>query len=270
MIEMLVAVVLAALIGMAAFQFVATQASYYTVESLKLDTQYTLRSAATILTFAITEASASGGDLDSISATLIRIRAPRAAGVICSQYGKWMGIREVTGQFDTGDSIFVYSVDKETWEVREADNVLMTKAAALVQTPNCYWGDTTNAPTPDAAFRLNVATAVADSVRVGSVARAFHWTEYSLQASGGRYWLAQKEQGEASYTLIVGPLRSPADSGLSFSFFDAAGATTTTPADVASLGILLRAQSLRRSAAVTSSDGRMTDSLRTVVYVRNN
>ena len=181
-----------------------------------------------------------------------------------------MGLREVSGQFDTGDSIFVYSVDKESWEVRQANLVRMTKSTALVETPNCFWGDTTTAPTPDAAIRLQVSLPVADSVRVGSLVRAFHWTEYSLQANGGRYWLAQKRQGESDYTLIVGPLLSPADSGLSFSFFDAAGATTTTPADVASMGILLRSQSLQTSTAVSSSDGRMTDSLRTVVYVRNN
>ena len=270
MIEMLMSVSLALIIGTAALQIITTQAQQYTVKSLKLDTQYTLRSAASILGFAIMEASASGGDLESISATTIRIRAARASGVICSQYSQWMGLREVSGHFESQDSVFVYSVDKKDWEVREADSTLTTKSAALVQTPNCFWGDTTTAPTPDAALRLNVATAVADSVQVGSVVRAFHWTEYSLQARDGRYWLAQKQQGETAYALIVGPLLSPADSGVSFSFFDDAGATTTTPADVASVGILLRAESMHTSTAIPSSNGRLTDSLRTVVYIRNN
>jgi hypothetical protein len=61
-------------------------------------------------------------------------------------------------------------------------------------------------------------------------------------------------------------MQAPADSGLIFTYYDAAGAVTTDPTQVAEVDIVLRSESYGPALANQS----LTDSLTMKVALRNN
>ncbi len=82
-----------------------------------------------------------------------------------------------------------------------------------------------------------------DYVQVGSPLRAFRRIEYGLYQEGGRWWLGRKVGTAASYEKLTGPLRSAAGGGLVFTYYDAAGAVTADPLQVAEVEFIIRAES---------------------------
>ena len=135
--------------------------------------------------------------------------------------------------------------------------------------PDCFWGDTTSAPNPEVAIDLAGSPAIIDNLLVGSAIRAFHPVQFGLEEVSGRYWLVQRVPSVIGPERLAGPLMSPADSGLVFSYYDADGDATTTPSDVATVEILLKAESREDLSAYVRS-GTLADTLRLRVSVRNN
>ena len=98
----------------------------------------------------------------------------------------------------------------------------------------------------------------------------------------GRYWLVQRVSGASTPELLAGPLLSPADSGLVFHYYDVTGAETATPSEVASIDILLKAESredMSNYVGYVSGNGKgkggaspnhLADTLRLRVGIRGN
>ncbi len=104
---------------------------------------------------------------------------------------------------------------------------------------------------------------------MGAPVRAFHPVQFSLEEVSGRYWLVQRISGATDPERLAGPLLSPADSGLVFHYYDVDGDVTTTPADVASIEVLLKAESSADMSAYVNS-GNLADTLRFRISIRNN
>jgi prepilin-type N-terminal cleavage/methylation domain-containing protein len=110
-----------------------------------------------------------------------------------------------------------------------------------------------------------------DSTAFGALApvRVFEVMQVKLYQSGGEYWLGARSvsAGETIQPLI-GPLTSL---GLSLSYQDSTGASTTQAGDIRTIGIALRATSTlpARSAGGFGGPQRRVDSLTTLVALRN-
>ena len=269
LVELLVTLVVAVLLAAGAFTILGSQVALYTVQSAKLGTQVSLRTAANMLSWAIQEASATGGDLTTLGTNSVTMRAVHAGGIICSTSTQWLGVHDVSGQFAASDSVLIYSIQNDDWDIVTVAATDTTTSGLATRTPDCFWGDTTSAPNPEVAIDLAGSPAIIDSLLVGSAIRAFHPIQFGLEEVSGRYWLVQRVPSVVGPERLAGPLMSPADSGLVFSYYDADGDVTTTPSEVATVEILLKAESREDLSAYVRS-GTLADTLRLRVSVRNN
>ena len=280
-LELLVGLTIGMIIVTAISQLFITQARYYQLQRAERDVRETLRAASALLTWQLREASSARGDLYALGATSMELRAVEASAVACAYQpaggGTRFGLQEVSGYFQAAseDSVLAYSPSDGSWLVVKVGQAWNDEAGAWsgAGTSVCFWGDsTTSAPRPQAAIELQDSAAVLSKIEVGSAVKAFRRTEYGLFQQDGRWWLGRKVGGASEYELLTGPLLSPADSGLSFTFRDMLGGVTADPAQVARVDILLRAESAGRPARPGSAatvHRTVRDSLRTTVVLRN-
>jgi hypothetical protein len=211
------------------------------------DTWLTLRSGVEVLAYDLRQASASSGDLRNLTATSFDVRGRRGSGVVCAVKSSSYYLTDTSGQFATGDSVMVVTVETNpTWR-----NLRLATATTLSSDTACAAG------TNKASVRVTITSGTLTNVTTGSLMQSFTWTSYALLTSGGRPWLG------ANNTPVTGPLTS---SGLSLTFYTSAGATTTTAASVASVRMTLRGESYGRSA---STRERMQDTVSLRIALRN-
>ena len=225
LIELLVVLVVVTLLTAGTFTILGSQVALYSVQHAKFGTQVSLRTGAGILSWALQEVSATGGDLTTIATNSVTMRAVHAAGIICSTGVQWFGVHDPSGRFGANDSVFVYSIQDDEWNIVSVTAADTTAAGLSTNAPDCFWGDTTNAPNPDVALDLGGSATIIDSLMVGSPIRAFHPVQFDLEQVNGKYWLTQSVSGGSS-EIIAGPLLSPSDSGLVFQYYDVDGAVT--------------------------------------------
>ncbi len=250
----------------AGYTILASKIRLYSVQGAKLETQVSLRTGASVLSWALQAASATGGDLTAIGATSVTLRAVHAGGFVCSKVGPWYGIHNVSGQFADGDSVLAYDIGANDWFLTPTlSNVDTTGTGLASNAPDCFWGDTTSAPNPEVALKFG---AVLTNLLVGAPVRAFHPVQFDLEQVDGRYWLVQRVSGATDPELLAGPLMSPADSGLVFSYYDQDGVVTASPDSVATVEIFIKAESRENLSAYVNS-GNIVDTLRVRVTLRN-
>ena len=91
--------------------------------------------------------------------------------------------------------------------------------------------------------------------------------ELSLYAVGADYWLGRRTAGRGGGWTTVRPLVGPLTAdGLSFSYFDAAGAPPALTTDIASIALTVRGRSMKQVSGI----GDLQDSIVTRVTLRNN
>ncbi len=115
---------------------------------------------------------------------------------------------------------------------------------------------------------LAAAQAVGVTFEVGSPFRAFRRVEYGMLQQDGRWWLGRKVGAAASYELVTGPLRAPADSGLALHYYDAAGVETADPTQVTRVEVVLRSESFGKARSTQGVTTRL-DSVTVVSFLRN-
>jgi hypothetical protein len=248
----------------------------YEEQTQRIDVQQNLRTALAVLPADFRELDAVDGDINAMSATSIKIRAMRKLGIVCTMpvlggvlTGRTMTVRspQYSGMqgFTVGDSLLVYYEGDP--RVRTDDSWLLGRvtAVAALACPDGSAGTqlTANLVVNGAATPPQVNSAGA--VPVGAPVRSFETVTYQSNATGGRYFL---EMVTAAGTQpLVGPLKG--STGLAFSYFTAAGATTNVPAQVAQVGISLRVES-QTPVRRMGGNSYLSDSVYTRVTLRNN
>lgn len=278
LIELLTASTIGSVVVLAGFSLFMSQARLFGAQREILEARESTRSAAALLITELREIAATDGDLYLASRDSVVFRATLAAGVVCSH--DWVsGSRRVairnttgTGEPTTTDSVLAYRPDSARWETAGISALwygptTWDPAPGGGGAPVCFWGDSSiTQPRPEAALELTGDSATVSGITTGSPIRVFRRTKYALFERNARWYLGRREGAATSYELLTGPLRSPADSGLVFSYFDSTGTATTVPADVRRIEIHLRSESTG-----TMPSGRPSlDSLTAVTYLRNN
>ena len=260
LIEVLLTMVVTGLVAGALFSLMMMQNRGYSKVRETADVHSTLRSTATLLTWDLRYASPADGDLYAIGPNAIELRSVQGTAVICSkagggQFGLSLSEGELTA---AAESVLVFAVGSfgpadDTWKILELQALPAGGA-------NCAWP---GSPPVDARLHVTVA-AVSDTVgiEVGGPIRTFRRVEYGTFQWRGRWWAGRRVAG-GGWEPLAGPL--PDSTGLQFDYYDNTGAVTTTPDQVTSVEVLLRAQSTRR---VGATQGVEADSLRFKVNLR--
>ncbi len=267
MVELLIAMVLGLMVMGAAFSVFVSQTRQEGLHRETMDARETLRGAAALLTAELRPLSASRGDLYAITPQSVTLRSIQGAGTLCSKspaapqarYGVWQPSGTFAATAD--DSALAYSQSSASWNRLKVSQVWQSPSGGMP--PFCAWS---GALTPG----LVVGFVIGDTtgVRVGSGIRPFRRTEYGMFQQDGRWWLGRKVGAAASFELVTGPLRSPADSGLVFHYYDSTGVATADPLLVQRVEVVLRAESFGRARSTTGVTTRL-DSVTVVTFLRN-
>lgn len=260
LIEMLVYMVIAGIVMGSVYQLLIGQSRSYTKQREVMDVHGTLRAAASLLAWELRQVSAERGDLYTIGPNSIALRSIQGAGVVCqktnnqARYGVGRATGKITATAD--DTVLVYLGATQGWKVIELGAILTGTGR-----PDCVWPGYGIADLR-ADLVVNKKTDTT-GVWVGSPFRTFRRVEYSLYQEYGRYWLGRKVGAAASYEMMTGPLK--ATDGLVFVYRDAAGVVTTQPNQVATIEVVLRAESY----VELQTGGRQQDSVALRIALRN-
>ena len=278
LIELMVALVLLGMISAAVYQVLVSDQRIYQAQTQKIDLQQNIRAAVTILPAEFRVLDASDGDIYGMGPDSIKIRAMRVFGVVCDTpiLGGALGGRGVTVRnaltfgsraFTPGpDSLLIYyegnpgTRNDDGWV---SGDLIGTAAALCVPDGRPGTKLTTNLK-PFLLPKQNLPGAIP----LGAPVWAFEVDTYRVyQAPDGQWYLGLRPAGGAIQPL-VGPLIGA--NGMTLSYFDAAGAVTAVPANVAQIEIRVRGQTAQ---PIRLADGRQmnqVDSIVTRVALRNN
>ncbi|MEE9183075.1 MAG: prepilin-type N-terminal cleavage/methylation domain-containing protein [Acidimicrobiia bacterium] len=278
-LELLIALTVGLIVAGGAIKVLVSQSRLYSVHQATTGVRQSLRAGTALIAWELSGAAPSLGDLYAIDSTSITFRSLQGIGVVCAPVtigsNRRYGLQTASGYFmgSSEDSALVYSVAADQWSVAHVSkafnkNNSWDPAPSGGGTPFCFWGDSTvSMPRPQATLELQADTSVLNSVVVGAPVRAFRRTQYGLFTQGGHWWLGRRVGAAPSYEIVTGPLLSPGEGGIVFTYYDATGAVTGDPAQVARVQIALRAKNLKPASAGTQV---LRDSLSTAVFLRGN
>jgi hypothetical protein len=214
-------------------------------------------------------------DIAAMSATSITYKAMRTLHFVCSppvHGGSWgtvivrrdpvFGLRGL----DTGrDSLLVFAEGSP--ETRMDNYWVHANLTGTVAGTACLDGAASVTLTLDGVYPSGALAGVS----VGAPVRGYEMLRVLTYADGsGDVWLGARQFNKNGGWSVSQPLLGPLQAnGLQFSFFDASGAVTTIPADVARIGVTaigMTREPVRSQGALA----RMVDTLSTHVALRNN
>lgn len=289
--EMLFVLVIFGLVAAATMRIIVNQQRFYTSTTDLIAMRNTLRDLGEAVPTDLRGISSIGNDIYAMSDSAITFRLATGISVICS-----IGATRLTVVIPpttlssrsalttwitaptTGDTAFVYNegassaVSDDSWQ-----QVPVTAALAVGSCPTSS-GYTANATEAAAAQTVTFGTALAANVVVGSVIRFYRTAKYKLyQPAGSSSWYLgyQDCPGGVCGTMqpVAGPYlaysATPANTGLRFVYRDATGAVTATPAQVARIDIIAKAQTENPIRMPGRPEDYYSDSLVVTIALRN-
>ena len=272
--ELLVVLVLASVVAAAICQSLQSNQRFYRSQSQVLDVEEGLRAVAQLLPAELRELNARGGDIIAMGRDSITLRAMRSLGVICSPPDVSTGAVIIADSLSFG------------WRAVDPsrDRALVFRDGDESSADDDRWLDFGVAGTSSGAacgdgsagteLRLTGPTSELDSVASGSPLRTYERVTYRLYTDDqGLSWLGERGYSDGAWSAlspVAGPLRRVG--GLSFDYYDSAGAPATRASGVARIGISARGL----SAGPIAVPGRATsgrqyeDSVVAQVALRNN
>ncbi len=275
LVELVVVLGLMGIILGALYQsMLATQRTTST-QFQRIDLQQTTRAAALYLSNMVRELDAAEGDILQSQSTLLRFRAMRWTGILCEIPFEAAGQVQFTVRGDLVfgvrgpdaalDSILMWQEGDPTIRTDDVWLIGGLESSAAGVCPSDGSAGSTLRVLIGAASGGNAAATV--GMTVGSPLRGFQVEELSLYLVGADYWLGRRTAARNgtwdSLRELVGPLTA---NGLSFSYFDAAGAPPALTTGIASIGLTVRGRSTQQVSGV----GYLQDSIVTRVTLRNN
>lgn len=233
LIELLVAVVLTAVIGLTVVRMLQTMQRSSTGQLQQVDMQSSVRSAAlaiptelreigydSLITFAPAGIDAIEADLEEIQSTRVRFRASRGMGIFCQVDPTLTELRIAKPLFAHRDpqttDTFLLFTDGE--KLISADDQWLPLPVASIDPNSTCGGRPAMALTLTSPTKVNMGVVI-----MGAPVRYFETMEYGIMVTGGRAWLGARSlsKGEVNLTPVLGPLQNPG--GFSLRYFDNAG-----------------------------------------------
>jgi len=280
LVELLIALTLLSLVSAGLWRVLDVTRETYLLHAQRVELRRNLRAGAVILPAELRELDARDSDITAMSGTSIRIRATRQLAFLCvlPEYrtdgsvaltvrrDPMLGLRQ---SFTVGDSALLYHEGDPS--TRQDDRWLAARIRAAAD-ETCP-----DANRPHSGYRLSLelpwtSEGLPDvrGVTRGAPLRGFESVAYTLYRSptDTLWYLGQQAQDEPIQPLL-GPLTG--SDGVTFGYYDSAGAPTAAPVNVAQIEIRIRGRTalpVRRPGARRAAYE--ADSLVTWVALRNN
>ena len=287
MIELLVALVLLGLVSTAIYRVLVNNQRVYMAQTQRIDLSQNIRAANSILSAEFRELDAFDGDIAAMGPDSLVIRGMRWLSFVCvppvldgNPNGRQMIIRGNaigTPMFfgsryinETRDSLLIYLDGNQT--TRLDDYYVPARLAATPGNQQCpAVGAIPAQPGSRILFdgTFIPGSNIAGAITVGAPVRGFERVKYQLyQPSGDTLWYIGFQPGGQTIQPLVGPLLP---NGLTFQYFNAAGAVTAVRTQVARIDVTVRARSQSQVRAGGDAPRRaIVDSITFSVALRNN
>jgi len=285
LIELMIAVVLLGLVSAAVYKVLVNSQRVYLAQTQTIDLQQNIRAAAAILPAEFRELDAADGDITGMGPDSIRMRAMRQLAFVCATPVLGGGIGQISlavrttmiygnrQTFNSGDSILVY------WEgdpTTRADDQWLPAQLQKAPDPG-FCNDSVVANHPAYLLTLqpqwinNATLNQPFAIPNGAPVRGYDKVVYRVyQSTDGNWYLGQRSPAQGgTMQPLIGPLIGA--NGVTFTYFDTAGAQTNVVTQVAEIEIVLRARTaspIRRGG--TGVQAYKVDSVVTRVALRNN
>ena len=236
--------------------------------------QSNLRTGALVVPSELRELATDGTNSDILAMTSsnITFRAMRGLGFTCSVTSTRIKVLDTSTVPFYGsrsiisgrDQIVVFVENDPSFPTD--DNWLVLTPTAVDLSNNC--GSQNAIMLTVADFSAQLTNGISDIV-VGGPVRSFEIMELGPVTSGGHTWLGARSVSGGQTTLqpVLGPLET---NGFGLEYFDAAGTTTTVPADVRQLRVTLRGSTEHAvSRGLGDAPVFVRDSLVATVTLRN-
>lgn len=283
LIELLVAMVLLGIVSAGVYQALNTSQRTFIGQTQRIDLQQNIRAGATILPGEFRLLDAYDGDIAAMTATEITMRAIRKLGFICNPPILGGGVGQVnftiraqpfyggSASFAVNDSVLVFDEGNPATRNDDAWVPGQVKSVAATTCPDSGGGTPAGyvlalQPTWLAGGAVNQAGAITN----GSPVFGFITLSYGLFQNGSdSRWYVGDSTANNGWVPLVGPVIG--SNGLTLSYYDTLGNVTAVPTKVASIGIVLRAETaVPVRSAYTGTTAYQVDSVITRVALRNN
>ena len=280
LIELMLAMLLLGIVTAGIYRVLVSNQRTYHAQTQRIRLQQNIRAAAAILPTEFREIAASERDVYAIGATEVQMRGMRQFGVMCVAPVLGVGLVDLPitvfqslssgAPLAVNDSLLLYYEGDEG--SRLDDQWWPAQVRTVVGNTVCPDG-----VSPGTSYRINLGPATATmlnragAIPTGAPIRGFQPVRYALfqSASDNLWYLGLEIPLGSTIEPIVGPLSG--STGLTFSYFDRAGAPTALADSVALIEIRVRG---RTAAPVQrATGGGLTipiDSLMTRAALRNN
>jgi len=287
MIELLVALVLLGIVSTAIYRVLVNNQRLYMAQTQRIDLSQNIRAANTILSAEFRELDAFDGDIVAMGPDSVVIRGMRWLSFVCVppvlsgvNAGNQMTIRgrQVGDPMffgsryinETTDSLLIYLDGNQT--TRLDDYYVPARLSATPGNQQCpAVGAVPAQPGTRIVFDGNfiAGTNIAGAITVGAPVRGFERVKYRLyQPSGDTSWYVGFQPGGQTIQPLIGPLLT---NGLTFQYFNAAGAVTAVRTQVARIDVTVRARTTAQVRAGGQAARRaIVDSITFSVALRNN
>ncbi len=236
--------------------------------------QSNLRTGALVVPSELRELATDGTNSDILAMTSsnITFRAMRGLGFTCSVTSTRIKVLDTSTVPFYGSRSIISGRDQIVVFVENDpnfptdDNWLVLTPTAVDLSNNC--GSQNAIMLTVADFSAQLTNGISDIV-VGGPVRSFEIMELGPVTSGGHTWLGARSVsgGQATLQPVLGPLET---NGFGLEYFDAAGTTTTVPADVRQLRVTLRGSTEHAvSRGMGDAPVFVRDSLVATVTLRN-
>lgn len=269
--ELLIALIL--FLGVSALLYGAIQLSQRTsrAQTERSSLQGNLRAAIQVLGAELSElqvnSQAGTSDIVAMSDSNITYRSMRASGITCEVTNSSVVLRNTGGLLSTGrpitpsrDSLLLFA-DGDTLRVSDDQ----WHALPINSTPAAA-----SCPDGSAGVRIQTTGVPVANVLVPGPARTFEVMQLASLRSGGQNWLGARS---VSAGQALQPFLGPIDSttGVRLTYLDAAGSTTSSPAAVRQVDLMVRAATRTPiNEGIGPGPGAVrSDTLRVRVAVRN-
>jgi prepilin-type N-terminal cleavage/methylation domain-containing protein len=286
MVELLVALVLLGLVSAALYRVLVNNQRLYMAQTQRIDLSQNIRAAANILPAELREIDAAEGDIVSMTPTRLEIRAMRWLGFACAPPvlgGAINGLTMTIRGGAPGQPLFfgARGINIAT------DTMLIYYDGDATSRNDDFWARGTftgiaptalNCPGVPAqpgrlvTFNLNLlglGVNQAGAIPTGAPVRGYEHVIYQLyRPAGDTSWYVGFQPAGGSMQPLIGPVLT---NGLTFQYYNAAGAVTAVATQVARVDITVRARTVsavRRGGQAPA--GTIVDSITTSVALRNN
>lgn len=289
--EMMFVLVIFGLVAGATMRIIVSQQKFYASTTDLIAMRNSLRDLGEAVPSDLRGISSIGNDIYQMTDSSIKFRLSTGLSVICSIGATRLTVVVPPTSLSrnnalttwitaptTGDTAFVYNEGANTalsddgWQ-----QVPVTAALAAGSCPTTS-GYTANATEAAAAQTVTFGIALSANVTTGSVIRFYRTAKYSLyQPAGSTAWYLGFQDCPGGVCGTVQPVAGPylaydataANTGLRFVYRDSTGAITATPAQVARIDIIAKAQTEKPIRMPGRPEAYFSDSLVVTVAVRN-